>query len=323
MNDTRARYNPVQQRLYQHVKCEEWGLAILAWDHGTKRGYQFEDGKLRVFKDGFFHLLEPVDIEADHTELVLARLERSLGRQQAASRVRDDHQMITFDDQLKVFARSYPEGLGGVAWEARMRGGHGKALKRHRDPAIKAAQERFAPGRFEKAFKAELFSEVHAACVEMLEASSLVKPNQLSALRDLPTFRHEIFARALAALLHGDGPYPRRFEDCVRSMGDPGWTLATAFPALVHPTEHVCVNPAPFKEQALWMAPHMKHPKAPGAAAYERYLNMSRAVFSKLLEVGQAPRDLLDVHDFIYETLRPAARKLVARKGGTTGLEAA
>jgi len=319
-----VHYEPAQQRLFRHVKCEDWGLAILAWDHGTKRGYQFEDGKLRVFKEGFYHLLEPVDAEADRTELILARLSRSLGRQQAASRVREDRQLITFDQQLAVFAKFYPEGLVSEAWIAKMRGSSDKkGLKRHREPAIRSAKERFAPERFEKALGAELFDGVHGAAIEMLEVSTLVRPNQLSALRDLPQSRHEIFSRSLAALLHGEGPYPRRFEDFIRTMGDPGWSLATAFPALVHPTEHVCVNPAPFKEQALWMAPHMKHPKSPEAGAYGRYLNMARGVFAKLEEAGQAPRDLLDVHDFIYETLRPAARKLAKTAPKPTKDEAA
>ena len=36
-------------RLYRHSKRKQWGFAVLAWEKEGKRGYQFEDGELRVW----------------------------------------------------------------------------------------------------------------------------------------------------------------------------------------------------------------------------------------------------------------------------------
>ena len=51
---------------YRHRMRPKWGLAILAWDTGDKRGFQFEDGQVRIIKDGFYDLMievEPQDLD--------------------------------------------------------------------------------------------------------------------------------------------------------------------------------------------------------------------------------------------------------------------
>src|SRR5690606_26156746 len=48
-----------QSVVYQHTKRAQWGLAALVWERDGKRGYRFEDGSERVFREGFYHLLEP------------------------------------------------------------------------------------------------------------------------------------------------------------------------------------------------------------------------------------------------------------------------
>ena len=50
-----------QVHVYVHRKRPQWGYAIVAWEKGDKRGYQFEDGQLRVFKDAFYGLFDRVD----------------------------------------------------------------------------------------------------------------------------------------------------------------------------------------------------------------------------------------------------------------------
>ena len=68
-------------KLYQHTKRPEWGLAILAWDRGSRRAFQFEDGKLRVFKQGYYEMVEEVsgavDREAESGECRGRKIERA------------------------------------------------------------------------------------------------------------------------------------------------------------------------------------------------------------------------------------------------------
>ena len=96
-------------------------------------------------------------------------------------------------------------------------------------------------------------------------------------------------------------------------MDGPGWELSTALSALLYPSDQVCVHPARFKQQAMWMAPRLEHPKKPDGASYHRYLAMVQGVRDRLVKAGLTPRDLLDVYDFMLTTLTPSARKLLKK----------
>lgn len=296
--------------LFRHQMREQWGLAILAWEHEGKRGYQFEDGTLRVFKQGYYHLMREVDQPADVTHSVLGRLNRALGRREA-SKKRNLDRLISFDDQLSIFRAEYPEGFGGQKWRAKIRGADAsQPLKRHREPAIRAARELFDAEPLRRMIEAGNLEGVVQGLAKLLRQTNLVRPNQLGPL-EIPAHRLERFALALHDLLHGGGPLRDRFGRWVQELGHCSWELATAPAALLHPDEHVCVRPSSFRDQAVWMAPRLEHSKEPDAETYLRYQAMAKAVRAKLEEEGLHPTDLLDVHDFIWTTLRPAARKLL------------
>lgn len=304
------------QILFRHLKRPRWGLAVLAWDHGDTRGFQFEDGKLRVFNNDFFGLLEEVDPPADQTRLVLAHLNRALGRSEAVKRAGSkQEELVPFAEQINYIKEQYPDGFGGAAWTASMRGvGAQRELKRHRDPAVARARKQLAGTVLERLIKAKKYDEVINTMIAVLEQTSLVGDTKLKPLRAAPSHRRPAIAVALLELLHGKGAIDPRFESFVSNLDEPSWELATAPLALLHPEQHVCVTPSVFKQQALWLAPRMAHPRRPAAATYQRYLELARAIHAQLEGAGLGPRDHLDVYDFIALTLRPATRKLLAER---------
>jgi hypothetical protein len=130
--------------------------------------------------------------------------------------------------------------------------------------------------------------------------------------------RRRTLAVAVADLLHGPASFGARLDHFVtafeRAFGRaPGWQLATALPALVHPKEHICVRPTTFREQAKWMSPRLAIPKAPSGASYLRCLSMAKLVSNKLAADAESPRDLMDVYDFMRLTTRPAAKQLLGK----------
>lgn len=307
--------------LYMHDKRPRWGLALLAWDHGDRRGYQFEDGKLRVFKDGYYQLLREVDLPADRSQRAIRRLSRTLGRRESMERKGIDH-LIDLDEQISYFLEQHPGGCRGDAWLEAMRGvGARRKLKRHRDPAVTRARELLSRDELDRMLGELAFEQLIQALVTVLDQTSLVSARQLRILRRLPRHREEATARALRELLHGAGELSGRLDTFAAALGDPSWQLATAPLALLDPTSHVCVTPTVFTRQAAWMAPRLEHSRRPDGATYERYLAMVQSVQKRLDEAGVAPADLLDVHDFIYETLRPAARRALAARRGAAGDE--
>ena len=128
-----------EAQLYRHQNRKHWGVAAFLWEQDGKRGYQFSDGKMRVFKQGFYHLFETAEAPGDGS----AKAVRRLARLARADGVTESTRLPTLRDQILLFRRSYPKGFFGEAWMAKYRGvgvrKQLKRLKRHRDPAISDA----------------------------------------------------------------------------------------------------------------------------------------------------------------------------------------
>ena len=171
---------------------------------------------------------------------------------------------------------------------------------------MEAIDTAIAEGRFE---------DVHSAVKSVLASTDLSRPSRdLPVLDGIEDGELPEFATALRAVLYEEGtPYSQRFTAWVKALGvaeAPGWELATVLPALVHCDTHVAVLPSAFQSQARWMAPRLKLGKAPTASHYNRLRTMALSVRKGLIErTDSPPRDLVDVRDFIWQTLRPGARK--------------
>src|SRR5690242_18047779 len=66
-------------RLFEHVKRQQWGLAILARESPDSRSFQFEDGQMRTFKQPFLSLLREVKRPEHTARAVAVKLTRQLG----------------------------------------------------------------------------------------------------------------------------------------------------------------------------------------------------------------------------------------------------
>ena len=299
--------------IYRHSMRPAWGLAVLVSDMEDKRGYQFEDGDVRHFKRGFYHLMEEVELPVDQLEQAMARLEQVLGRRRAASQAGVGIQnLLSLDQQAAILRVLHPKGFGDPTWLRDMRGQGAKSrLKRHRDPAMATAQDLLSAERLEAYLDKEQYGEAVAALLKVFTMTDLVPPAQRALLNELDEERHPEVAISLHGMLYGEDELSPRFSRLVTALDTRSWELATAAAALVHPQEHVCVRHAAFKRQALWMAPRMQHGKLPTAALYTRYLEMAQVLRERLTGLELPPQDLLDVHDFMKITLKPSARKLL------------
>ena len=47
--------------IFAHTLRKEWGIGVLAWEDGGKRGYLFEDGEERTMASGFHQLMRRVE----------------------------------------------------------------------------------------------------------------------------------------------------------------------------------------------------------------------------------------------------------------------
>jgi len=312
---------PKAPLLYHHTKRPEWGLAIVAWERPEKRAYQFQDGQLRVFKDGFYQFLEEVDLPADQSAEVLASLGRALGRSEKsrASGTRKATALIPLSAQIAYFREQFPEGFGDEAWLSGKRGsGAPRRLKRHRDPAVAQAREALDKGVLDDLIAKDEHIKIIEALLAVLTKTDLVSTVKLAPLSNLAEDRQAPVAEALRDLLYGDGAIVPRLTRFNSWLAKGSWELVTAPLGLVHPDVHICVRQNVFKQQAQWMAPRMVHSTKPDGPGYERYLSMVGSIAEKLTAEGMPPRDLFDVFDFCYETLRPAVRASLAKENKPT-----
>ncbi|MDX1747651.1 MAG: hypothetical protein R3324_17080, partial [Halobacteriales archaeon] len=109
--------------LYKHVKRPQWGVAILAWEKEGKRAYQFEDGRLRKFKKGYYSLMKPTEDVERAPEAVIRDLEDAV----EANKGKDPPEVLeavaSFEDQVELFITMYPKGFQDEEWIEDHRGG--------------------------------------------------------------------------------------------------------------------------------------------------------------------------------------------------------
>lgn len=297
-------------RLFRHTKRPNWGVAALVWERNGKRGYQFSDGKLRVFKEGYYTLFESAVVEqggeAARAMIRLTNQRRSEGTNDTTN------QLSTLRDQIELFRREYPTGFVGTTWTKKYRGtGARRRLKRHRDPALAEAAQ-LGQNELRTLIAAEQWGLVLDVVVALLSGTNLVPAGQLRKLRALSPSRELVFA--ISRWLHGEHADEReankRFDRLVRELGDAGtWEIVTALGGLVHPKAHTCVRLSVYSTQGKMLMSGLRVQRRPRGKDYHRLLEVARTVQAELEGQGFAPRDLLDVYDFVWETLRPAARE--------------
>lgn len=311
-------------QLFRHSRRPSWGLAICAWKGDTRRRYQFQDGRLRTFKKGFYHLFEPVDKPLDIAEEITAKLESELdisrARKEKLEKARErGRTIIPFKKQVAAFRHLYPGTFEDPAYISDVRGTHvKKRRKRHRDPAIAHAQEMLAKERLERLLDANAYGLVRDAVYEVGKATDLCRPTELKPLQALEGSALEAYAEAVYEQLwsEDDNKLVDRVEAVVKALERTEervtWPLVTVPMMLVRPDDYIAVKPSVFREQARWMAPRLKFDMSPNGKQYRRLLGMSFTARRRMQQQGLDPHDMVDVHQFIWETLRPTGKKLIA-----------
>lgn len=302
--------------LYIHRKRPNWGRAILAWEEGEKRGYQFEDGRLRIFKKGFYDMFDVVDAPEDDDSTLVSTL-RSRARliierrdQAAEGNASTIEAPYPFEDQLKIFINVYPNGFTDESWTKDRRGEDaGRRLKRHRDPAIAQARADLAEDKVRDHLAADDAAAIINAIVDNLQNCDLVQRSKTKSIERLQGAEATELAEAFVDMLYSEEPMATRFKRYVDAMPSNDWRVITAPLALVQPEEHVCVRPSVFRKQAASIAPRSIYTARPSIHSYRDMRRMAQATFKLLEEAGQEPRDLLDIYDFIWISLRPSAEK--------------
>lgn len=326
--------------IFAHATRQDWGVGVLAWEDGGKRGYLFADGEERTLASGFYELMGRVEQPSPEQKAISVRLQRMLAGRGHARHVATEAQGPSFHDQIARLRETYPDGLLDSKWVEDVRGAGAQSRSlRHREALIMEAQEQFSVEKLDALIGSQQYAQVWDLMVTVLSHSDLVPKVQLKQPKAVNYEQQRDLASATRELLYGKVPYEQRFDRFVAAltahMGEPAhWEIATALSAVVYPTEHMCVQPTFFRKQLKTICSPGAPPAAkPSGAEYIRVMAVVRVVIKKLAEQGEVTRDLLDVLDFMTLTLKPvtkvrpasAKQKAVsgaAKKGPSSQVEA-
>lgn len=300
--------------ILRHTKRSNWGRAVQVWESRSKRGYQFEDGALRVFKVGFYHLLETVDdISDEEAERLAERLHRQADRADAPTGAtatpmpdRKERDALSVSERLGWFTERYEGGFQGVKWNKEVRGVGVKRKKRSRTPLLAEAKERLDPTLPPL--------ELMRAFADVVDKSDLLGPQSRAYLTGMDDTTCEKLGEALAQLIDGDVNFRIRFERWLDRLQvvaptQAVWAVATAPMALLHPDEHVFIRRTVSRREAALSG--VVVPTAPSAPAYEQLLSIFQDLRKALQDEGAEPADMIDIYDFTRTSLSPAATKAI------------
>jgi hypothetical protein len=208
--------------------------------------------------------------------------------------------------QLERFHKKYPGGFFSREWktdEATM------FARRARGAMVERAQDKLSAAAVNKLLQAEKFEALWQLIIGTVNDSKLAS-EKLQAAVGLDQQRS--LAEAGAGLLHGTESYEQRLDRFIAAYesafrNPPSWEAVTAVSALTSPVEHVLVAPALFRKQLKALARSGTFGARPSGAGYTRCQTMAQALANLLAARGEVPRDMLDVHDFIRETVTAAA----------------
>jgi hypothetical protein len=261
---------------------------------------------------GFFELMQRVEKPSAEQSASLSRLQRILaGRAKAKdSALRG----ASFADHVERFRETYPDGLQDPKWRADVRGESDDDSPRHREAILAAAKEKLTAHALDQLINAHKYEQVWSLATSVLARGDLVPAAQRKP-RAATGEQQRTLAVALRELLHGKTPYEGRFDKFLSALSGfygepPRWEIATALSAIVHPSTHVCVQPAAFRQQLKANGSTASVPTQPSSAAYNKLLTNARFLGTQLTEQGETPRDLFDVLDFMRIGLKapPKAR---------------
>jgi hypothetical protein len=294
-------------------------MAIMAFERRDRRGYQFQDGELRVFKKGYYDLFEPVkrdDINAQNIVKNLKSMlkQANIAREYDLKKRGNSVPAVDFTALHDIFVQEYPKGFSTDEYLKKIRGRDQKRrIKRHRDKAIIDARERLSPNALHAMAEAGDHAGVRDTLLDVLTKTDLVTKKKLEPLRKLEERDLPVLTRELRNMLYGTGPYEARFERFVNALARSGekvsWSLATAPSALIRPEECFYVKASVSKELVKRYSPNIGWNTRPTGWLYGRIAGIAHELAEQAKEAGDAPSDLLDVAWLVWTVLRPKGRK--------------
>lgn len=147
------------------------------------------------------------------------------------------------------------------------------------------------------------FAEISKRALSIVNATNLVFPNEKMSLKDGLSNEagKQKFARQLGELLYGSGEYRARFEqftDMLEQIGASKWPVATYFPFIAFPEEHMFLKPDVTKRAAEACNFELNYRVELNWWTYESLLRFTATLEEQISDLK--PRDKIDMQSFVF-----------------------
>ncbi|MEM9695906.1 MAG: hypothetical protein AAGA56_25405 [Myxococcota bacterium] len=302
--------------LYVHKARPQWGVGTLIDSAEGRLTFQFEDGKLRKLSSRFRSMLLEAVVPGYAGEELRQHLTQMSGVSVAQKALEEEGKSIfTLDEQVALFLEDYEDGFVDPAFVKKFRKGK-RRLKGHLALAAAHAQELLGPDALGPLLRTKDVAEIERRLHDVLEATSLLNKSQRKPLQNL--VGQDILRLGEALLEIGqssEGASPDAMGAIISvftvDKRPPSWPLVTVLPALLRPDVELFVRESVFSFQMRWLAPQHGLGRFADAVEYMRLRRLALRMIKELEMRDVPPTDLLDVQQFVFLTLRPAARKRI------------
>jgi hypothetical protein len=149
------------------------------------------------------------------------------------------------------------------------------------------------------------FEQICKLALAVVNRTNLVFPNEKISLSEglkSPENRR-LFAESLYSILYGHGEAKKRFETfwaVLEKIGAAKWTIATYFPFITYPEQHMFLKPVVTQEAAEFCAFDLRYKPELNWTTYTRLQVLSDHLIAELKKKGLEPRDKIDLQSFIW-----------------------
>jgi len=201
----------------------------------------------------------------------------------------------TIEEYRAAFLDQFPKGFRGADFVERER--------RYKMEASETLNATLGKRPFQRLMRAADYEEVCRLSLAVVNKTNLIFKNEKMALRDglATTTTKRRFAVALFDLLHGPADFEQRFTRFANLLVDldaAKWTVATYFPFLAEPSDHIFVKPSFTRRLADACDVQLNYRPEPNWLTYRCILDLANTLSELLRDLK--PRDMVDIQSFIW-----------------------
>lgn len=272
---------------------EKWGKGEVRaiWPDGkiTVRFAQVGDKKLGSVAD-----LEKLEGDDAEDEVLDTRAPRKVSKTRVSVR------KVPSIGQLKEdFIKRFPAGFEDPDF-----------LAKERNSKLEASAllgKSLAPAVVAELIDESKYQEVCARARAVVQATHLVDHHETFALNasTREVSNAEDYARGLQELLYGSGEFRPRFEQFVavlQRLGGAKWPIASYFPFIAFPTEHMFLKPEATKAVAASCGVELSYRPTPNWKTYDALQRLVVVLEEQLEDLN--PRDRIDLQSFVWYSWR-------------------